>query len=240
MATRKPKKLTEDHSQVKALNPRDVDQKYLGDEPLFAEQPVSEFRNSAIARGLMWYHRFYSRKDARDMLATYLDFHGRVADGKVMRRVDEGEFKLPTFSWLSRMTLRGLELTEHEMMALENEITRLLDLINKPQTKELSRFTTAAKTVAEVATAKTNIQDTMPIKHATGTAKLFSLPLSNTSVARAISTMREMLSTYLPKKYTGLRLSLMVIPARAYVSPSESYTLAVRMEPLETTVPEER
>ena len=164
MATRKPKKLTEDHSQVKALNPRDVDQKYLGDEPLFAEQPVAEFRNSAIARGLMWYHRFYSRKDARDMLATYLDFHGRVADGKVMRRVDEGEFKLPTFSWLSRMTLRGLELTEHEMMALENEITRLLDLINKPQTKELSRFTTAAKTVAEVATAKTNIQETMRIK----------------------------------------------------------------------------
>lgn len=161
MATRKPKKVSDSTSVVPTLNPRDVDQKYLGDEPLFPEQPAPEYRNSAMARSLMWYHRFYGRKDARDMLATYLDFHGRVADGKVMRRVDEAEFKLPTFAWLSRMTLRGFELNESEMMALENEITRLLDLINKPQFKEQSRFTTAAKTVAEVEKVKTNIQEVM-------------------------------------------------------------------------------
>ena len=158
MATRKIKK-TEDHSQVKALNPRDVDQKYLGDEPLFADQPMSENRNSAIARGLNWYHRFYNRKDAREMLAGYLDIHERVAEGKVMRKVDEGEFRLPTFAWLSRMVLRGLELTEHEAMALENEISRLIQTINKA--KVVSKFTTAAKTGEEVATAKTNIQETM-------------------------------------------------------------------------------
>jgi len=160
MATRKHKK-TEDHSQVKALNPRDVDQKYLGDEPLFAEQPAAENRNSAIARGLAWYHRFYTRKDARDMLATYLDIHERTADAKVMRKVDEGEFRLPTFAWLSRMVLRGLELTEHEMLSLENEISRLLLTINKPEVKVTSKFTTAAKTPEQVATAKTNIQETM-------------------------------------------------------------------------------
>jgi len=160
MATRKHKK-TEDHSQVKALNPRDVDQKYLGDEPLFAEQPAAENRNSAIARGLAWYHRFYTRKDARDMLATYLDIHERTADAKVMRKVDEGEFRLPTFAWLSRMVLRGLELTEHEMLSLENEISRLLLTINKPEVKVTSKFTTAAKTPEQAATAKTNIQETM-------------------------------------------------------------------------------
>lgn len=161
MATRKPKKASEDQAQVKALNPRDVDQKYLGDEPLFAEQPVPENRNSAMARGLMWYHRFYGRKDAREMLAQYLEFHGRIPESKTMRKVDDTEFKLPTFAWLSRMTLRGLELTEHEMMAMENEITRLLDLINKPQIKEQSKFTTAAKTAGEVEKAKTNIQEVM-------------------------------------------------------------------------------
>jgi hypothetical protein len=158
MATRKIKK-TEDHSQVKALNPRDVDQKYLGDEPLFAEQPMPECRNSALARGLNWYHRFYNRKDAREMLAGYLDLHERVAEGKVMRKVDEGEFRLPTFAWLSRMVLRGLDLTEHEMLALENEISRLIQTINKA--KVVSKFTTAAKTGEEVAAAKTNIQETM-------------------------------------------------------------------------------
>lgn len=158
MATRKIKK-TEDHSQVKALNPRDVDQKYLGDEPLFAEQPAAENRNSALARSLNWYHRFYTRKDAREMMANYLDIHERIAEGKIMRKVDDAEFRLPTLSWLSRMVLRGLELTEHEMLAMENEISRLLQTINKP--KVISKFTTAAKTVEEVATAKTNIQETM-------------------------------------------------------------------------------
>ena len=158
MATRKIKK-TEDHSQVKALNPRDVDQKYLGDEPLFADQPMSECRNSAIARGLNWYHRFYNRKDAREMMAGYLDLHERTLEAKVMRKVDEGEFRLPTLSWLSRMVLRGLDLTEHEMLTLENEISRLLQTINKA--KVVSKFTTAAKTTEEVATAKTNIQETM-------------------------------------------------------------------------------
>jgi hypothetical protein len=158
MATRKVKK-TEDHSQVKALNPRDADQKYLGDEPLFADQPMAENRSSAIARGLNWYHRFYNRKDAREMISNYLDIHERVAEAKVMRKVDEGEFRLPTFAWLSRMVLRGLELTEHEMLALENEISRLLQTINKA--KVVSKFASAEKTDAEVATVKSNIQETM-------------------------------------------------------------------------------
>ena len=162
MATRKIKiKKTEDHSQVKALNPRDADQKYMGDEPLFAEQPMPENRGSAIARSLNWYHRFYSKKDARDMLATYLDFHDRVADGKVMRKVDDAEFRLPTFAWLSRMVLRGLDLTEHEMLALENEITRLLQTIHKPEVKSASQFGKTTKSPDQVATAKSNIQETM-------------------------------------------------------------------------------
>ena len=162
MATRKIKiKKTEDHSQVKALNPRDADQKYMGDEPLFAEQPMPENRGSAIARSLNWYHRFYSKKDARDMLATYLDFHDRVADGKVMRKVDDAEFRLPTFAWLSRMVLRGLDLTEHEMLALENEITRLLQTIHKPEVKGVSQFGKTTKSPDQVATAKSNIQETM-------------------------------------------------------------------------------
>ena len=162
MATRKLKiKKTEDHSQVKALNPRDADQKYIGDEPLFADQPIPEYRGSAIARSLNWYHRFYGRKDARDMLATYLDLHERVADAKVMRKVDEGEFRLPTFAWLSRMVLRGLELTEHELLSLENEISRLLQTIHKPEIRNASQFDRTVKTPDQIATAKTNIQETM-------------------------------------------------------------------------------
>lgn len=148
-------------TQVKELNPRDIDQKYIGNEPLFNEQPPEHSRNSVIARSLNWYQRFYGRKDAREMMAIYLSMHDREADAKIMRKVDEAEFKLPTFAWLSRMVLRGFQLNEHEMMTLENEISRLLATITKPSVKVKSRFTSAEATSEELAVTKTNIQDTM-------------------------------------------------------------------------------
>ena len=161
MATRKVKKI-EVHSLVKALNPRDADTKYLGEEPLFAEQPISEYRNSALARALSWYNRFYNRKDARDMMATYLDMHERTADAKILRKVSDQEFVLPTFAWLSRMTLRGLELTEHESMTMENEITRLIATVNKPEVKIHSQIGGPAKqTKEETESTKKNVQEIM-------------------------------------------------------------------------------
>lgn len=165
MVTRKLKtKKTADHSLVRTLIPKDAETKYVGDEPFFPEQPVTEYRSSAIARGLNWYNRFYGRKDARDMMADYLDFHDRNADGKIMRKVDDTEFRIPTFAWLARLSLRGLELTEHEMMTMENEITRLLHTIHKPVIKVAGQFDKVIKTPDEIATAKTNIQETMRLK----------------------------------------------------------------------------
>lgn len=176
MATRKLKpKKTADHSLVRTLIPKDAETKYVGDEPFFPEQPAAEARASAMARSLNWYHRFYGRKDARDMMATYLDFHDRVADGKVMRKVDEAEFRGPTFAWVARLTLRGLELTEHEMMTLENEITRLLLTINKPAVKGASQFDKSIKTPDEIATNKLNIQETMRLKASEAAGELEGL-----------------------------------------------------------------
>ncbi len=133
MATRKPKK-TSDHF-IKALNPRDADTKYLGEEPYFPLQPDSELRTTALTRGFTWYNRFYGKKDAKELLAQYCEHHDRPNDAKILRKVDEKEF-LMTLCWLARMTLRGLELTEHEEATLENEIARLLKVVNKPQVVE--------------------------------------------------------------------------------------------------------
>lgn len=128
MATRKPKK-TSDHF-VKALNPRDPDTKYLGEEPFFALQP--DDRGVALARSFMWYNRFYGKKDAKELMCQYLEHHERTQEAKSLRKVDDREF-LTTFCWLARMTIRGLELNEHEESSLENEITRLLKLTAKPE-----------------------------------------------------------------------------------------------------------
>jgi hypothetical protein len=129
MATRKPKK-TDDHF-IKSINPRDPDTKYMGEEPFFPAQPAPEYRGVALARSFAWYNRFCSKKDAKELLAQYLEHNQRLLESKTFRKVDEKEL-LTTFAWLARMTLRGLELTEHEELSLQNEITRLLKSTNKP------------------------------------------------------------------------------------------------------------
>jgi len=126
------KKKSEEHF-VKALNPKDGDTKYVGDEPFFAVQPDSEFRNSALARAFSWYTRFYVRKDAKDLLIQYLEYNDRKADAKILAKTPESEI-LSTYGWLSRMTLRGLVLTEHEEIVLQNEINRLMNCVHKPET----------------------------------------------------------------------------------------------------------
>jgi hypothetical protein len=130
MATRKPKK-TDDHF-IKSLNPRDADTKYMGEEPFFPLQPDPESRNVALTYGFTWYNRFYGKKDAKELMAQYLDHNDRVVDAKTIRKVDEKEF-LMTLCWLARMTLRGLQLTEHEELTLANEVSRLLRVVNKPE-----------------------------------------------------------------------------------------------------------
>jgi hypothetical protein len=150
MATRKPKK-TADHF-IKALNPRDPDTKYMGDEPFFALQPDSGYRGVALARSFNWYNRFYSKKDAKELISQYLEHHDRHDDAKKMRKVDDKEF-LMTLCWLARMTLRGLELTEHEEATLENEISRLLKLVAKPVVVE--------KVEDKPVISRPNIQDIM-------------------------------------------------------------------------------
>jgi hypothetical protein len=130
MATRKPK-ATSDHF-IKALNPRDADQKYMGDEPYFPLQPTSTGRKLILSTSFTWYNRFYGKKDAKELLCQYLDHHDRTADAKYLRKVHESEFVM-TLCWLARMSLRGLELLDQEEHTLENEIARLLKLVHKPE-----------------------------------------------------------------------------------------------------------
>jgi hypothetical protein len=133
MSTRKPKQ-TSDHF-VKALSPRDADTKYMGDEPFFPLQPDENGRTLALTHGFTWYNRFYGKKDAKELLCLYLEHNNRTTEAKHLRKVHESEF-LMTLCWLARMTLRGLELSEHESLTLENEISRLYKLVHKPEVVE--------------------------------------------------------------------------------------------------------
>jgi hypothetical protein len=164
-----------DHALIKALNPKDGDTKYTGDEPFFAVQPDSEFRNSALARAFSWYTRFYVRKDAKDLLIQYLELNDRKADAKVMAKTPESEI-LTTYGWLARMTLRGLQLTEHEELSLQNEISRLITCVHKPETVFKSQL--APQVVEEEVKPEVNrpnVQEIMREKAREATGEIIGL-----------------------------------------------------------------
>ena len=153
MATRK--RNSEDHSQVKALNPKNADTKYMGDEPLFVLQPDPERRTSSLAYSFTWYNWFYGKKDAKELMCQFLELNNRTQESKIMRKVADNEF-INTYGWLARMQLRGLELLEHEEAQFENEVARLLKAYHKPEIKE--SLTSVIKEVVEAPT-RPNIQD---------------------------------------------------------------------------------
>jgi hypothetical protein len=152
MATRK--RNLEDHSQVKALNPKNPDTQYMGHEPLFVIQPDANQRISGLAHAFTWYNWFYGKKDAKELMCQYLDFSGRVTDAKTIRKVADNEF-INTFCWLARMKLRGLELNENETIRLEKEVQRLLAAFHKPEIKESA---TSIVKVEVDASTRPNIQ----------------------------------------------------------------------------------
>jgi hypothetical protein len=149
MATRK--RNLEDHSQVKALNPRNPDTQYMGSEPLFVLQPDPGMRFTALSNAFTWYNCFYGKKDAKELMCQYLELSDRTFEAKNMRKVADNEF-INTYGWLARMKLRGLELNESENTKFENEVSRLLKALHKPEVVETS------SEVVEVST-RPNIQD---------------------------------------------------------------------------------
>lgn len=116
--------------RIKALNPRHPDTKYMGDEPQWATQPT-ENRASIMGRAFNWYGYFYGKKEAKDMLATYLELESRGRDAKKIRSLPDSRMIL-TAAWLSRMSTVGLELSDTERAKLHDMITEILTARDEP------------------------------------------------------------------------------------------------------------
>ena len=120
----------------KPLNPRSPDTKYVGEEPLWRSQPTED-RFTALSRAFNWYNYFYGKKEAKDFVAAYLETHERAKDAKKIRGLTDSQVRLTT-GWLCRMSLMGLQLSEHEQIKLDNMIAELLAIKEQKQeeTKE--------------------------------------------------------------------------------------------------------
>ena len=126
------------NSQIKRLNPKGAETKYVGFEPEWNFQPTSENRLSRLAQAFNWYNYHYGKKDAKEMLCHYLEHNHRKPDAKLMRGIPDSQIRL-TPAWACRMTLMGLELTEHEQCIVDEQISAMLKIKQEVRTSQEER-----------------------------------------------------------------------------------------------------
>ena len=110
------------HKPLKVLNPRTPDTKYTGGEPEWRTQPDSENRNSRLGAAFHWYGYHYGKKEVKEFIIDWLSRNDRQREAKEFARVPESTIT-NVYGWLARMSLMGLELTEHEQLKLDDQIT---------------------------------------------------------------------------------------------------------------------
>ena len=138
-------------NEIKRLNPKGAETKYVGFEPEWKTQPDETNRVSSLANAFQWYNYHYGKKDAKEMLCHYLEHNGRKADAKTMRGIPDSQIRV-TQAWVCRMTLVGLALNEHEQSVIDEQIS---DMLKVKQEKKREQ----TEVDAEAAVAKLTIQD---------------------------------------------------------------------------------
>ena len=142
----KTKKIT---PEVKSLNPRSADVKYTGSEPAWRLVLTDGDRTSAMLKAFAWYNYHYSKKDAKDMIAHWLDHNDRVKDARLLRGIPDSQIRSTT-AWVCRMNLVGLELSEHELSVVDSQIADML---------KIKQEVIKAASVEETTQARLTIQD---------------------------------------------------------------------------------
>jgi hypothetical protein len=138
-------------NEIKRLNPKGAETKYVGFEPEWHVQPEPETRISRFANAFQWYGYHYGKKDAKDMLCHYLEHAGRSKDARLMRGIPDSQIRV-TPAWVCRMTLMGLILNEHEQCIVDEQISEMLR-----SKQEIKRE--KSQVDADTAVARLTIQD---------------------------------------------------------------------------------
>ena len=112
-------------TEIKLLNPKSADVKYTGSEPAWKLVLTDGDRTSAMLKAFTWYNYHYGKKDAKDMIAHWLEHNDRPKDAKLIRGIPDSQIRSTT-AWVCRMNLIGLALSEHELSVIDSQIADMM------------------------------------------------------------------------------------------------------------------
>jgi hypothetical protein len=142
-------------TEIKLLNPKSADVKYTGTEPAWRLVLTDGDRTTAMLRAFAWYNYHYGKKDAKEMIAHWLEHHDRLRDAKLIRGIPDSQIRNTT-AWVCRMNLIGLDLSEHELSVVDSQIA---DMLRSKQ--EVVRVVTEAETTQARLTIQDHLRERM-------------------------------------------------------------------------------
>lgn len=122
-----------------------VNQKYLGDEPVY--KPGQILSDSERIRAYTWYGSMAELSEAREWLGDFLKKDGRLEDARRLKTVPDNLFPL-TAAWIARMSQRGVQFNTYTYDFLDDKIA---EAFNGRQVEEKKEDKPAAE--------KPNIQE---------------------------------------------------------------------------------
>jgi len=141
--------------EVKLLNPRSADIKYTGSEPAWRLVLTDGDRTSAMLKAFAWYNYHYGKKDAKDMIAHWLEHHDRHRDAKLIRGIPDSQIRSTT-AWVCRMNLIGLALSDHELSVIDSQIADMMRI-----KQEVVRVVSEAETTQARLTIQDHLRERM-------------------------------------------------------------------------------
>jgi hypothetical protein len=134
------------------LKVSDHDVMYTGPEPTY---PNVLNRKLFLVQSLNWYSRFINKKDTKDLLINYCENNESLQKYvKTLRTTSENCF-ISSICYLSRLSFRGMKLTELELSKIENEVVRLCSLKQIVKNDEVGEEKASRPNVQEIMKEKT-------------------------------------------------------------------------------------
>ena len=142
-------------AEIKLLNPKSADVKYTGSEPAWKLVLTDGNRTSAMLKAFTWYNYHYGKKDAKDMIAHWLEHNDRPKDAKLIRGIPDSQIRSTT-AWVCRMNLIGLALSEHELSVIDGQISDMMRI-----KQEVVKVVTEEETVQARLTIQDHLRERM-------------------------------------------------------------------------------
>lgn len=112
-----------------------INTKYLGDEPKYTGEELSDLE---LTKSYNWYSYMCRASDARDYIVDYMTHIGKKNVARLAKQIPDGQVPV-TAGWLCRILMRGGKIPERSKQFLLDRVSRAIEKSKQEEIKEIQK-----------------------------------------------------------------------------------------------------